>query len=125
MYILPKISFKTNIYKPALADVIGSDRYVLDSAWNWKLYLEVLEAMMPVFFATNHYQSSKWFTIHIHEMKVVVGTAPEVYDEFMAGILVVQRTKRPFSIVSTDTIRTDLEQIGDDHRWIVWQIKLW
>ena len=34
-------------------------------------------------------------------MKVVVGTAPEVYNEFMAGKFVVQRTKRPFSIVST------------------------
>ena len=76
-------------------------RYLLGSALNWKLYLEVVEAMMPVFFATNHHQSSKWFTMYIHEMKVVVVTAPEVYDEFMAGKFVVQRTKRPFSIVST------------------------
>ena len=36
-------------------------------------------------------------------MKVVVVTAPEVYDQFMAGKFVFQRTKRPFCIVSTDT----------------------
>ena len=112
MYILPNISFRTSIYKPALAEVIGSHRYLLEPARNWKLYLEVLEAVMHVFFATNHYQSSKWFTIHIHEMKVVVVTAPEVYDELMAGKFVVQRTKRPFCIASTDTpfgrLKTDM-----------------
>ena len=69
---------------------------------NWKLYLEMLEAMMPVFFAANRYRYSKWLAVHIHEMKELVGTASEVYNEFMAGNFVVRRTKRPSSSVSTD-----------------------
>ena len=124
MYILPKIGFRTSIYKPVLADVIGSHRYLHEPAGNWKVYLDVLEAMMPVLCVTNRYRYSKWLTVHIHEMKVVVGTAPEVYDELMAGKFVVQRTKRPFCIARTDTPLEDSKQICDDHRWTDWQIKL-
>ena len=86
MYILPNISFRTSIYKPALAEVIDSHRYLLESARNWKLYLEVLEAMMPVFFATNRYRYSKWLTVHIHGITVVVGTASEVYAATAYGL---------------------------------------
>ena len=80
MYILPKIGFRTSIYKPVLADVIGSHRYLHEPAGNWKVYLDVLEAMMPVLCVTHRYRYSKWLTVHIHEMKVVVVTAPKVYD---------------------------------------------
>ena len=99
-----------------LIDIFLSLQFA-ERSGNWKLYLEVLEAMMPVFFAANRYRYSKWLAVHIHEMKELVGTAPEVYNEFMAGNFVVRRTKRPFSSVSTDmaleqTLNRDVKTTG-------------
>ena len=86
-HVYPSQNQLQNRHLQALqADVIGSHRYLHKSAGNWKLYLEVLEAMMPVFFATNRYRYSKWLTVHINGITVVVGTASEVYAATAYGL---------------------------------------
>ena len=65
-----------------------------ERAGKWDLYVQSLEAMIPLF--------SKWLSVHVEEMKALPTTAPEVHEEFLKGNFVVRRTTRRFSSVSPD-----------------------
>ena len=66
---------------------------------HFDLYVDCLEAMVPLFFATNHQHYSRWLTVHIHDLR----TLPQsIKNEFQKGNFVVTRPSRRFSAIPVD-----------------------
>lgn len=69
---------------------------------DFALYIESLESMLPVFFATDKPNYSRWLTVHVAEMKSLPDTNPQLYEEFCKGNFVVNRSGASFASVSPD-----------------------
>ena len=68
----------------------------------WDLHLGALSDMLPYFFAYDHINYARWVTIYYSDMKSLAQTAPEVYDEFVAGNHLIKRAAGSFNQVWTD-----------------------
>ena len=67
---------------------------------NLPLYVESLEALMFLFFALDHYNYSRWITIHIRDMKAL---PPLLQDEF-GKYWVVNKSQHRFSAIPIDQV---------------------
>lgn len=56
--------------------------------------------MLPVFFATDRPNYTRWLTVHVAELKSQPDTNPSFYEEFCNGNFVVNRTGVNFASVS-------------------------
>ncbi len=67
---------------------------------NFPLYVEVLEKLVPLFFALDHINYSRWLPVHIRDMR----TLPEyIKDEFEKRCYwVVSKTNNRFSTIPVD-----------------------
>ncbi len=67
---------------------------------NFPLYVEVLEKLVPLFFALDHINYSRWLPVHIRDMR----TLPEyIKDEFEKRChWVVSKTNNRFSTIPVD-----------------------
>ena len=65
---------------------------------NFLLYSETLEAIMFIFFAVDHYNYSRWASVHLRDMK----SLPEAVKEDLMKNWVVQKTSRRFSAIPLD-----------------------
>jgi hypothetical protein len=67
---------------------------------NFLLYIEVLEELVPLFFALNHVHYARWLPVHIRDMKSL---PVSVRDEFVQqSHWVVSKTHRKFSAMPFD-----------------------
>lgn len=67
---------------------------------NFCLYIEVLEALVPLFFALDHVNYARWLPIHIRDMR---GLPKEVECEFINnGRWVIQKTSNLYSSIPVD-----------------------
>ena len=58
---------------------------------------------MPWLFALYHVHYARWLSVHIHDMKTLHTSNPDVYQAFNnSGCFVVARTKNPFSSMGLD-----------------------
>ena len=65
---------------------------------NFPLYVEALNVLMFMFFAVYHYNSSRWVSVHIRDIK----SLPEDVKEGFMKNWVVQKTCRRFSAIPLD-----------------------
>ena len=69
---------------------------------NFKLYIEALISLVPWFFALDYTNYSRWIPVHIRDMLSLPTTHPAVFQQFMSGSFVVQKTHNLFSSLSID-----------------------
>lgn len=69
---------------------------------NFSLYVPVLKALAPWFFALNHTHYARWVPVHIRDMTTLHQRLPQVAKEFEQGSFIVHKTTRPFSAIAID-----------------------
>jgi hypothetical protein len=69
---------------------------------DWTQHLTSVSEMLPLFFAFDRPNYSRWVAIYISDMHLLPETAPEVYQQFVSGNHVVARSVNKFCQVSTD-----------------------
>ena len=68
----------------------------------FELYIQVLGIHVPWMFALDLTNYSRWLPVHIRDLMMLKEKHPLVYDEFIAGKFVVQKTQRLFSMIALD-----------------------
>ena len=91
-----------SIYLKAVTALLALIR--AERSGDWELYLESLICMLPVFYAYDRINYSRWLPVYIADMINLEDTAKEVYDEFKAGRFSVNRTGKSFAAVPTDQV---------------------
>ena len=71
---------------------------------NWSLYIESLTSMLPMFYAYDRVNYSRWLPIYICDMVDLEENAPEVHKEFLLGKFSINRTGNPYAAVLTDMV---------------------
>lgn len=66
---------------------------------DFALYVESLKALVPWFFALDHYNYARWIPIHIRDMD---NLPQSILKEFMNGLWVVHKTTNHFSAIPID-----------------------
>ena len=64
------------------------------SLWDgdFELYVKVLDELCPWLFAFDHTNYARWVPVHVKDLVELPVKHPEVYEEFMKGNFVVQRS---------------------------------
>jgi len=71
---------------------------------NWQLYLDSMQAMLPVFFAYDRTNYSRWLPIYLIDMLNLPESAPEFYGMFAKGSVTVNRTGKKFASMAPDQV---------------------
>lgn len=66
---------------------------------NFKLYTDVLQELIPLFFALDHVHYARWLSIHLRDMEALQN---DTFVEFTKGNFTVHKTTRPFSSMAID-----------------------
>ena len=69
---------------------------------NFPLYVQSIGQLMPWFFAMDQYNYSRWVPVHIRDMLTLPQRHPEVYEQFLHGNFVVQKSRHLFSLIALD-----------------------
>ena len=69
---------------------------------DWTLHVQSFSAMLSWLTVYDHTNYTRWGPVYLADMKALEVTAPEVYDEFLAGNFVVKRTNKYFNGVPAD-----------------------
>ena len=67
---------------------------------DFALYVQVLKSIVKYIFAFNHYNYTRWLTIHVDDFMKLELVCFNVYKEFCSGKFVIQKTIKPFSAVA-------------------------
>ena len=68
---------------------------------NFKLYVKVIELMLPWYFALDHTNYSRWLTIALDDLKPLK-IEDKLYQDFSDGKFTFNKTERPFSSMGED-----------------------
>lgn len=80
-----------------LANLLRSDR-----EGNWKLHLQTVQALLPLFAAFDSTNYLRWCSLYLEDMKQLPESAPEVHLAFEEGKFAVKRTPGHFKAVGAD-----------------------
>lgn len=69
---------------------------------DWLLHLASFEAMLPWLTIYDHLNYAWWGPVYLADMKGLPKTAPDVYEEFLAGNFVVKRHSGTFNQILVD-----------------------
>ena len=69
---------------------------------NFSLYVLVLRALAPWFFALDHTHYARWDPVHIRDMTTLHQRLPQIAKEFDQGNFIVHKTTRSFSGMAID-----------------------
>ena len=69
---------------------------------NWLDNLKTIDTLCPYFFALGHTNYSRWVPVFLRDMVQLPHRHPEVYENFMNGHFVVQRSNKRFSLMGLD-----------------------
>ena len=69
---------------------------------DWLLHVQAFTAMLPWLTVYDHTNYARWGPVYLTDMKALEITAPEVYEEFLAGNFVVKRSNNYFNEVPVD-----------------------
>ena len=61
-----------------------------------------LRSSVPVYFALDHTNYARWLPVHVKDMVELPDKQTAVYDEFMKGNFVIQRSNKKLSLVAKD-----------------------
>ena len=73
-----------------------------DRDGDWTLYLQSVQALLPIFAAFDSTNYLRWCSLYLKDMHQLPETAPDVHQSFMAGKFVVKRTQGKFNAVGAD-----------------------
>ena len=66
---------------------------------NFLLYVEIMEKLVPLFFAMDHVNYARWTPVHIRDMK---NLPDSIRNEFEEGRWVLSKTNKSFSCIPID-----------------------
>ena len=69
---------------------------------DFKLYVDALTKIVPLFFALDHPNYARWIPVHLRDMVALKNVQPKVYSEFLKGKFVLKKTARKFSAIAID-----------------------
>ncbi len=69
---------------------------------NFKLYVQSLTKLVPWFFSLDHFNYSRWISVHLRDMITLSHLHPQIYEEFLKGHFTVQKTNHSFSKSAID-----------------------
>ena len=69
---------------------------------NFSMYIDALCQLMPLFFALDHPNYSRWLSVHVRDMINVDARNPEIAEEFKNGKFALAKTSAPFSAIAID-----------------------
>ena len=69
------------------------------------MYVDVLTHICPWMFALDHVHYARWLPVFIKTLRELDVRHPEIYNEFMNGKFVTQKSNKPFSSLSDDHIQ--------------------
>lgn len=68
---------------------------------DFRLYLQSMKKMAPVFFALDHQNYARWLPVHIKDM-MNLHIVEYIFQDFQEGRFVLQKSERPFSKLALD-----------------------
>ena len=71
---------------------------------NFCLYVQSLRSLLKWFFALDHYNYSRWLTVHVFDLISLPTTFPDLYQQMLKGSFSFAKTKRPFSRMALDQV---------------------
>ena len=66
---------------------------------NFELYKDVLQELLPFFFALDHVHYARWVSVHLRDMETLDSNTGA---QFLQGDFTVHKTARPFSSIAID-----------------------
>ena len=67
---------------------------------DFKLYVKSLTKFVPWFFSLDHFNYSRWISVHLRDMVTLSHLHPQIYEEFRKGHFTVQKTNHSFSKIA-------------------------
>ena len=69
---------------------------------DFELYVQSLTKLVPWFFSLDHFNYSRWISVHLRDMVTLSHLHPQIYEEFRKGHFTVQKTNHSFSKIALD-----------------------
>lgn len=69
---------------------------------NFQLYVQSLTELVHWFFALDHFNYSRWISVHLRDMVTLSHLHPQIHAEFLKGHFTVQKTVHSFSKIAID-----------------------
>ena len=67
---------------------------------NFLLYVHALRSSMKYIFSLNHYNYARWLSVHVNDLMRLPITNRRLYEEFLAGNFVLQKSNNSFSAMA-------------------------
>ena len=80
-----------------LNDLIPADR-----EGDWQLHLNTVQSILSLFALYDRTNYLRWASLYLEDMRKLPETAPDVYESFQAGKVVVKRSSGYFTAVGVD-----------------------
>ena len=68
---------------------------------NFNFYVQSLSRLVPWFFSLDHFNYSRWISVHLHGMVTLSHFHPSIYAEFMKDHFTVQKTDHSFQTLQS------------------------
>jgi hypothetical protein len=72
------------------------------------VYIESLGKIIPWMFALDHYHYARFMTFHVKDLLALQDTCPTIYDEFVKGNFVTQKSRHKCSALAHDQVHEQL-----------------
>ena len=87
---------------------------------NFSLYVEVLEKLIPLFFALDHVNYSRWKLVHVRDMKSLPDPIKHKYEK---GHWVLSKTNNLFSSIPFDQAHEQENAYIKEFCWMHWSYR--
>ena len=75
------------------------------------LYVQVCDELCAWFFVLDHTNYARWLPIHVRDMVDLAVKHPAVYEEYLKGNFVVQKSCRKFSLIAKDQSHEQMNKV--------------
>ncbi len=75
------------------------------------MYVEALGNIIPWMLATDHFHYAQWLSVHVRDLLQLEHECPKVWNEFLQGLFVIQKTSHKFSMMAHDQVHEQLNVI--------------
>ena len=69
---------------------------------DFQLYVQSLTKLVSWFFSLDHFNYSRWISVHLRDMMLLSHVHPQVHAEFLKGHFTVKKTNHSFSKIAID-----------------------
>ena len=78
---------------------------------NFQLHILALRALMKWYFALDHYNYSRWLTVHLFDLVNLEQQHPDVYENFCKGYFSFNKSCSEFSTMALDQLHEQNNEI--------------